>query len=135
MAVARHPLARIAPPAPAIISASRAREGSNSGKIWRADSSELRRADRPARAAWAAADRRRRFHFSDFRFGATMELGRSGRLSRAHDHSEYGQLAIDDDVGGRRPASAASYGVIDNRSKNLQRLQRGRAPRTNILNV
>jgi hypothetical protein len=23
--------------------------------------------------------RRRRFHFSDFRFGATMELGRSGR--------------------------------------------------------
>src|SRR5271170_4362821 len=38
---------------------------------------ELRRADRPARAGCAAADRRRRFLFSDFRFGATMEVGRS----------------------------------------------------------
>ena len=32
MAVARHPVARIAPPAPAIISASRARVGSNKGE-------------------------------------------------------------------------------------------------------
>src|ERR1017187_5876807 len=32
MVVARHPVARIAPPAPAIISASRARGGSNKGE-------------------------------------------------------------------------------------------------------
>jgi hypothetical protein len=39
-----------------------------------------------------------------FRFGATMELGQSGRSMMMR----------------RRRASAASYGVIDNRSENLQ---------------
>ena len=43
---------------------------------------ELRRADRPARAGAAAAGRRRHLRFSGLLFadfGATMELGRSGR--------------------------------------------------------
>ena len=71
-----------------------------------------REAKRPARAAWAALRLPAALLFRLFflaivvcRFGATLELGRSGRsmvLLR------------------RRRASAVSYGVIDNRSENLQ---------------
>ena len=61
---------------------------------------ELRRADRPARAGAAAAGRRRHFFLAD---------------CCSHIRGDDGARpigAIDDDVGGRRRASAASYGVI-----------------------
>jgi hypothetical protein len=70
--------------------------------------SELRRAERPGRAGAAAADRRRHFFLADC---CSQIRGDDGARPIG---------AIDDDVGGRRRASAASYGVIDNRSENLQ---------------
>ena len=61
---------------------------------------ELRRADRPARASAAAVGRRRRFVLADC---CSQIRGDDGARPIG---------AIDDDVGGRRRASAASYGVI-----------------------
>ena len=62
---------------------------------------ELRRADRPARAGAAAAGRRRHFFLAD----CCSQI-------RWGDDGARPIWAIDDDVGGRRRASAASYGVI-----------------------
>ena len=61
---------------------------------------ELRRADRPARASAAAVGRRRRFVLADC---CSQIWGDDGARPIG---------AIDDDVGGRRRASAARYGVI-----------------------
>ena len=61
---------------------------------------ELRRADRPARAGAAAVGRRRRFRFSGLLFA---DRGDDGARPI---------VAVDADVGGRRRASAARYGVI-----------------------
>ena len=61
---------------------------------------ELRRADRPARAGAAAVGRRRHFFLADC---CSQIRGDDGARPIG---------AIDDDVGGRRRASAASYGVI-----------------------
>ena len=61
---------------------------------------ELRRADRPARAGAAAVGRRRHFFLADC---CSQIRGDDGARPIG---------AIDDDVGGRRLPSAASYGVI-----------------------
>jgi hypothetical protein len=68
-------------------------------------------AERPARAVWTAlrllVDVASPFLFSGIvvrRFGATMEVGRSGRSMMS-------------------AGAGASYGVIDNRSENLQHRQ------------
>ena len=53
-----------------------------------------------------------------FRFGATMELGRSGRSMMTS--ASPGRGGGDGSGAG---ASAASYRVIDNRSENLQQLR------------
>ena len=55
----------------------------------------------------SAADRHRRFHFSDFGSGRTMELGQSGRTMMMLMRPPWRRRRW-------------SYGGIDNRSPNLQ---------------
>jgi hypothetical protein len=72
---------------------------------------ELRRAERPARAGAAAAGRRRHFFLADC---CSQIRGDDGARPIG---------AIDDDLGGRRRASAARYGVIGNDRQILQHRQ------------
>src|SRR5271166_5813737 len=76
---------------------------------------ELRRADRPARAGCAAADRRRRFLFSDFRFGRRWSSGGA-------TDADVGFVGGGDGAGERREVPGRSTAIGKFSSTDMVRL-------------